>query len=143
MPALATRKRDKPLKPFIGKSQVSCLTDCLAGEEGDYFHDMLTALVERIDKMPKTYERDGLGDGAIVYLHYFKGSGDWYITEKDKGDPDDTDNGQHQAFGYADLGYGAEMGYISIAELIASNVEIDLYFTPTTVGELKAKGKIK
>ena len=63
--------------------------------------------------MHKVYEQGGKGDAAIVHLHYFTSSGDWYITERD------TSVAQHQAFGSADLGYGPELGYISIAELIA------------------------
>jgi len=67
----------------------------------------------------------------IAHLHYFTGSGDWYITERD------TSTEQHQAFGLADLGYGGELGYISIAELIANNVELDLHFTPQPLAQLR------
>ncbi len=84
--------------------------------------------------MPKTYEQDGLGDNAIAHLHYFKGSCDWYITEKDS-EPD----GQHQAYGLANLGYGGEVGYISIVELIELDVELDLHFTPGTLAEIKTR----
>jgi hypothetical protein len=34
------------------------------------------------------------------------------------------------------MGY-PELGYISIAELVANNVELDLYFTPRTLAEVK------
>jgi len=57
---------------------------------------------------------------------------DWYITERDM----ETD--QLQAFGLANLGYGGELGYISIEELKSSNVEIDLHWTPKTLREVKA-----
>lgn len=133
--------RYSPLRGFIGQSQAIALASCLVGEEGEYFEQMLTQLGERITNMPKTYEQDGKGDEAVVYLHYFKGSCDVYVTEKDKETPDEP--GQHQAFGYTDIGYGAELGYVSIAELLSAGVELDLYFTPTTVGELKKAGKIK
>jgi hypothetical protein len=46
---------------------------------------------------------------------YFTGGCDWWIVEKDS-DPDHA--GQAQAFGIADLGMGAELGYISIPELL-------------------------
>ena len=79
--------------------------------------------------MHKVYEQGGKGDAAIVHLHYFTSSGDWYITERD------TSVAQHQAFGSADLGYGPELGYISIAELIANGAELDIHWTPRTLGE--------
>jgi hypothetical protein len=46
-------------------------------------------------------------------------------VEKDA-DPDHV--GQMQAFGIADLGMGAELGYISIPELLENGAELDLYF---------------
>lgn len=62
--------------------------------------------------MDKTYEQDGKGEESIAYLHYFRGSADWYILEKDS-EPE-----QFQAFGWADLGGGGELGYISIIDLV-------------------------
>ena len=47
--------------------------------------------------MPQTYQQEELGNQAIVYLHYFHGGADWYVTERDMDGP------QHQAFGLADL----------------------------------------
>ena len=132
----------KHIQEFIGKQQAACLRDALRGEEGEYFDKMLTELDELIKNMPHTYQQEKTPiDEQIVYLHYFKGSCDVFITEKDKGDVDEP--GQHQAFGYTDLGYSAELGYISIVELLENNVELDLYFEPKTVGELKKAGKIK
>ena len=61
---------------------------------------------------------------------------DFYITERDS---DEDGQGQIQAFGLADLGYGAELGYISIAELISNHVELDFHFKPTTIAQLKQK----
>ena len=80
--------------------------------------------------MPRGYEQDGKGDSAIAYLHYFTGSCDWYITERD------TTDEQHQAFGLADLGYGPELGYISVQELIENGAELDLYFEPKPLKEI-------
>ena len=74
-------------------------------------------------------------DDAIVYLHYFKGNMDWYITEKDM-----IEEEQNQAFGYADLGLGfGELGYISLIELAENGVELDLHWTPKTLREVKEK----
>src|SRR5258705_12608941 len=95
---------------FIGESQQQAILECLKGEERDWFHEKIKEYSKRIETMPKTYEQDGKGDAAIAYLHYFTPSADWWITERD------CEEEQQQAFGLADLGYGAELGYISIVE---------------------------
>lgn len=123
-----------PLINFIGENQLQAIINGLKGEDTQYFVDKLTEYAKRIETMPKTYEQDGKGDQTIVYLHYFGPNCDWWITEKDV----DTDNeGQIQAFGFAKFGYVAELGYISISELIQNNCELDLHFQPITVEELK------
>ncbi len=119
------------LKQFIGKPQLSAIGTGIRGEEGQFFKDKLIEVAKIIQAMPKTYGQDGMGDKAIAYLHYFSGGSDWYITEKDMEDE------QLQAFGLADLGYGGELGYISIQELIDAGVELDLHWTPKTIGEIK------
>ena len=119
------------LKQFIGKSQLSAIGMGIRGEEGQFFKDKLIEIANVIQTMPKTYGQDGMGDKAIAYLHYFKGTGDWHITEKDMEDE------QLQAFGLANLGQGDELGYISIQELIDAGVELDLYWTPKTIGAIK------
>ena len=70
---------------------------------------------------------------ALAHLHYFIGGCDWWIVEKDS-DPDHA--GQVQAFGIADLGMGAELGYISIPELLENGAETDLYFKAKTIGDI-------
>lgn len=58
-------------------------------------------------------------------MQYTKlGGMDWYITEKAMSDE------QNKAFGLADLGYGGEIGYISI-------VELDLHFEPKRLKECR------
>lgn len=122
------------LKHFMPHSMLSTLRSNCRGEEKDYFIDMLGKLVSTIETMPKVYEQDGLGDKAIVYLHYFTSGADFHITERD------TSAEQHQAFGLADFGYGGELGYISIAEMLPHPmVNLDLYWTPKTLEEVKAK----
>ena len=123
------------LLQFMPAGQRAVVHAGLRGEERQFFADKLSELTDRINAMPKTYEQDGLGNQAVAHLHYFKGSGDWYITERDIETPDEP--GQHQAFGLADLGHGAELGYISIVELVRNGVELDFHFTPCTIGELK------
>jgi len=121
------------VKDFVSDSQLEAMGDGVRGEEAEFFKTLFVKLAETITNMPVTYKTDGQGDEAIVHLHYFRGNMDWYITEKDMGDE------QIQAFGLADLGMGfPELGYISIEELTDAGVELDLYWTPKTLAEVKS-----
>ena len=114
----------------------------MRGEERQWFAQKLGELAGIVGTMAKTYEQDGKGDAAIVYLHYFAGGqASWWIMERDAGSPDDEIPGQQaQAFGLADLfGDGGELGYISIADILANGAELDFYFTPKTLGEIRGK----
>lgn len=124
------------LKHFMPATQRAILIDTLRGEERVGMAEVVQRVVDVIGKMPKTGETDGQGDAAMVHLHYFYGSIDAWITEKDEGDGSD-DLGQHQAFGKVDLGYGGELGYVSIQELIENGVELDLYFQPKPLKDVK------
>lgn len=122
------------IRKFVSRSQISTLANGCRGEEADWFKTRLIELADQFNTMPKTYEQDGKGDDAVAHLHYFNGNMDWYITERDMEDE------QLQAFGLASLGFDTpELGYISILELIENRVELDLHFTPTTIGELKKR----
>lgn len=129
------------LRRFIGPVQMAALQIAMQGEERAVFIAKLAELGEHIATMPKTYDTDGQGAQAVAQLHYFKGGCDWYITERDMGAAGDaTPGAQHQAFGLAFLGDGddcAELGYISIVELMRHNVELDLYFTPRTLADVR------
>lgn len=132
------------LNQFIGKSQLAVISRLARqGEEREYFKKMVLELKQTIETMPKSYETDGQGNEAIATLHYFNSSSNWYITERDAGSPDDEEQGvQMQAFGYACLNgdiENAELGYISIQELIENGVELDLYYKPQTIRSIKAK----
>lgn len=120
------------LRCFIGAAQMRAITMAERGEEGAHFTGLLEALTERVNTMPRVYQQDG-ADDPIAFLHYFKGNADFYITERD------LSHAQHQAFGLANLGYGGELGYISISELIANGVELDLYFTPAPLSTCKRR----
>ena len=124
------------LRPFLSASQMQAVADAMRGEEKQFFFDKAVELAGVIDSMPKTYDQDGMGDSAVAHLHYFRGGADWYITEKDM-----EGKGTEQAFGLADLGYGGELGYISIDELISAGVELDFHFAPKTVGQIKGKSE--
>ena len=125
------------LKDFMPMSQRTALIEALTTEERDGIAELINNVVNTIETMPKSYETDGMESKVVVYLHYFKGSVDAWITEKDIGDGDDTT--QYQAFGRICITGNtddAELGYISIQELIENGVELDLYWKPVTLGEL-------
>ncbi len=127
---------DATLIPFLPKFQCFQIAECLQGEEREFFAKKIEELRSVITTMPVTYQQDELGDQAIVHLHYFYGNCHWFITEKDmEGD------GTIQAYGMADLGFGPESGYISIEELVQSDVliELDLHWKPITRAEVMTK----
>lgn len=140
----------RSLNEFFPHSQKQALFEFLNGEEGDFFASLIADFKTRIDAMPVTYEQDGKGDDAIAYLHYFVGGHDFYITEKDM-----DDGGTIQAFGLTATRHGVSLGYISIAYLSGHHehfdpdhlpdadnfpcIEMDLYFEPTPIGEIKKK----
>ena len=130
------------LKHFIGPAQRTVLRENFRNDEKDYFFEKVRQLAELVVNMPETGETNGQGRQAVAQLHYFAGGqANWYITEKDKGSPDDEIKGvQHQAFGLGNLfGDGDELGYISIQEILDNGGELDLYFKPETLAEIYAK----
>jgi hypothetical protein len=128
------------LKHFMPAGEISALGSALRGEEREGIADMVLRVWGIIDNMPVTYQTDGLGNEAVVSLHYFAGPVDAWIIERDVGDGTD-DKGQHQALGMVSLFGGgvddAEFGYVSIKELIENGAELDLHFTPKAIRELK------
>ena len=126
------------LKKFINRHQLQTLLFyAREGEEKEFFQLKKKEIEHIITNMPVTYGQDGKGNKAIAYLHYFRSGLDWWITEKDCIEEEP----QVQAYGFACLGdpQCAEIGYISIQELIDNGVELDFYFEPTTIGEIKEK----
>lgn len=126
---------DTGMNVWMPEGQNKAVIAGLMGEEWQFFADKMKELSGVIAAMPKTYGQDGMGDSAVAHLHYFRGAADWYITEKDM-----EGKGTQQAFGLADLGYGGEIGYISIEELISAGVELDFHFSPKTIEQIKGKG---
>lgn len=121
------------LRFFVTRGQLAAMIEGAKGEEGKWFYAKIGELFDTIRTMPKSYETDGQGMRAIARLRYFAGGcAAWLITERDAGTPDDSTPGEQlQAFGHADLfGDGGELGYISIAEIIAEGGELDLHFAP-------------
>ncbi len=125
------------LRPYLSRQQWLALRDCMRGEEKEYFADKAIELAAVIENMPVTYAQDGKGaDEVKVCLHYFLGDCHWFITEKD------VEDGVSQAFGFAIL-HGdmicAELGYISISELVETGVEaeMDFYFAPVSLAQIR------
>ncbi|NOT19708.1 MAG: DUF2958 domain-containing protein [Sideroxydans sp.] len=118
------------LNGFIGSEQMGAMREVLRGSEARYMQSTITGMLDIIETMPKTYQTDRQDD-PVVYLHYFKGGCDWYITELD------FEAEQLQAFGKADLGMGfPELGYISIVELLECGVELDLHWPVRKLSEI-------
>lgn len=127
------------LRGFIGRSQLHAVADCMHSEEKQFFFDKMVELASVVNNMPKTYDQEGQGDQAVAHLHYFIGGCDWWITEKDMGNPGDTpEEAQSQAFGLARI-HEMELGYISLPEILAAGAELDFHWKPKTVGEIKAE----
>ena len=118
------------LQGFIGKAQRKVIGELCYGEEKQFFYDKLVELTNIVETMPVTYATDGQGNQAIVHLHYFTAGADWYITERD------VETEQLQAFGLANLGFGRELGYISLVEILKCGAELDLYWQPRTLFEI-------
>ena len=128
------------LKMFMSSDQRHAMLDMIKGEEGEYFVEVVNSLTKRIQEMPVTYATDGQGGDAIVYLHYFRGSINAWVTERDVGvkfEDGTRDDTQTQAFGRVDMGHGSELGYIAINQLIEYGIELDLYWTPKKLRECK------
>ena len=120
------------LKPFITWGQMQALWDLSRkGEEKAYFRQKVMDLAATIKTMPRTYETDGQGLKAVAFLHYYTPAFDFFITEKDR-----QGDGTRQAFGLA-IAPERELGYISIAQLVAAGAELDMCWTPKPLAEIK------
>ena len=88
--------------------------------------------------LPALYDQDGKGDEAIAYVKFFSPVGSWtlYVTEF---------NGEDTLYGLVTGVQFPELGYSSLSEIsntrlkMGLHIERDMYFTPTTIGEIKAK----
>lgn len=124
------------IKNFISGVELEVIGNACRGDEREFFKTKLVELANTVETMPTTYQTDGQGDQAVAHLHYFSRDCDWYITERD------CEEEQLQAFGLACI-WEEELGYISIAELLAAGAELDLYWTPKTLSEIKAERQMQ
>ena len=116
------------LSRFIGKRQLAVMGNaCYKPETMEAAMQKIRDMATLIRNMPTINGGGGHGDDALVYLHYFNASMDFFVTEKD------TEEHQNSAFGLSNIGYGGELGYISIMELVENNVQLDLHFNHITL----------
>ena len=81
--------------------------------------------------MPGPFQTVAGNGGTRANLHFFKGSADWWITEKD------SDPRQTQMFGISGLGFNCRVyDFFSLPELKNNNAELDLYWEPKTTREI-------
>lgn len=134
---LAREELRTTLVPFMSNAQRFAVATLMPGEEGLFFAEKMIELANIIKHMPVTYDTDAVeAEDKVAHLRYFGGGNmQWLIVEKDKSG-DDSD-GHAQAFGWADIGYGGEFGYISIPELIENNMELDFHFAPKPLKDCK------
>lgn len=123
------------VQPFMSLEQFKMLST-LANDakEAQFYQQQFIDLAEYIEVLPETYEQDGQGDEAIVYLHYFCHGSHWFIIEKD------IARSVKQMFGYAFLNGDVEMAKsrcISIEEITQDGAQLDLYFVPCSLGLVK------
>lgn len=123
------------LSRIMPAMQRRVLADQLRGEEREGIAEIILRAQDAYDNMPLVYSQDGLGMDAVAHLHYFRGGGDWWITERDSEWPEPGD--YDRAFGFcAPFGKeGGELGYVSLIEAAEAGVELDLYWTPKTLKE--------
>ena len=120
--------------PFLGSAQTRTLKQAMRGEERSWFETRMVEISNILKTLPDLGKTDGQGDSVMMQLHYFTSGADWYISE--------LDTTTLNAFGWVDLGYGGELGYISIKELLKNSAELDLHFEPTSLGSIKKKSNV-
>lgn len=126
------------LRPFLPPVQFETLRQMIwvTTEEHKFFRHKVAELAKRIEQIPAIYAQDGKGDEAVVYLHYFRGEANYWVTEIDR----NYEPRSIEVFGLANLFGGvddAELGYFDIAELVRLGFELDLYFEPRTLAQLR------
>jgi hypothetical protein len=122
---IPTAKKETPkFTPEVIKIMPKHQLSVLRANDFSEMETAINVLNMAVARVPKLYGQDGIKD-KVIYLHYFYGNQDWYVAEMDKS--------TGECFGYADFGYGAELGYMSIPEFVNNGkVELDFYFEPKT-----------
>ena len=124
----------KSLEKIVPKNMLASIKETKEswerGDSDDIF-EHYENLIEGYREIPNLYFQDGKGKNAVVYLHYFYGGSDWYITELNK----ET----NEAYGYAILDgdiQNSAFGYMSLSEFADSIIDLDLYWSFKTLNEI-------
>lgn len=117
---------------IIPHAEALAILEGLKGEEGLTFAETAKRVWWTFRTMPETYQTKDQED-PIAYLHFFTGSWDWWITEKD------VEPEQIQAFGFvkSELCPDGEWGYVNLEEITKEGAELDLYFSPAPVSKFR------
>lgn len=118
------------LRPYLNCSQRLGLIQLLCGEESAWYRQRLREMLNIISGIPSLYATDGQGEAAIAELHYFTPQADFYFTELDR------ESADLPGFGLAII-TDAELGYLNLTEVLANGGELDLHWTPQTIGEIR------
>ena len=120
-----------------GKIDTSAVAKYLGANQTMPDEEVQQSIAEKIKRTRNLYEQDGKGKNAVVYMHYFNPSSDWYVTEMDKS--------TGQMFGYVILNgdrQNSEFGYWNIEELMDKEglssmlvPELDYYWNLKTLNE--------
>lgn len=126
-------KKEKFIFPEILKKVMPIHQQILLSSIGySENEESLNDLAKNVESLK---ERNDNGKDSIMYLHYFQGNQDWYISEWDK---------ENQTFyGFANIGYDsdAEFGSSYVKDLVNSNkIELDFYFEPTAIKNINVGG---
>lgn len=124
----ATKDSQNMLQLFVGKSQYG------ATAKNKELIPTMIKLFNQILLTPIVY---GSNKDSKFMLHYFNSGPDVYIKELDYGTG-------LQDYGFVILNGDlemAELGYVSIQDLIKQGFELDYYYTPQTLAEIKKETK--
>ena len=120
-------KMSRKLREFMPKHQQSIVKTW----NEDLKWQVLKPLEEQIHALPSS-QQSRSADDQIVYVHYFYGGSDWFVTER---------NGKEYLFGYVILNGDSvmsELGGFGLEELTNhKGIELDFYWTPRYLSEAK------
>ena len=123
---------------FMARNQAQSLLEMLDDQEAPRYAAKIVELSETIKAMPLTHDQAGAGYEAVAHLHYFSGATHCYVFEKDF--MGGVQNATALTVVRGDL-ERAEIGFVSIAEMVERGLGLDLDFTPCTLGAIcKSKG---
>ena len=124
------------LRPFLSAQQWAGIAKAFRGSDAAHFMELAARIAARVRLMQKADDQEGQGAWATVQLRYFLSACDWYIVNLD------PVAGVERAAGFVTregASLDADPVIISVAELVACGAQLDLYFPPRSVGQLRAE----